>query len=132
MPWLAACLLAAPGTPARMATAQQRWGKLAWFALFSEAVSLADSGFTVSPRLTAMVSSDQKRLNRFPSTAAYLLPDGKPVKASDILHNPAYATSLRTLGGQRSKPSILARLLRVSSTLSRKHPAIRACCHWTI
>ena len=92
-----------PGTPALMATAQQRWGKLAWSALFSEAVSLADNGFTVSPRLAAVVSHDQKRLNRFPSTAAYLLPDSKPVKAGDTLHNPAYAASLRTLGGQGAK-----------------------------
>ena len=55
------------------------------------------------PRHAAVVSYDQKRLNRFPSTAAYLLPDSKPVKAGDTLHNPAYAASLRTLGGQGAK-----------------------------
>ena len=86
-----------PGTPALMAAAQTRWGKLAWSDLFSEAISLADSGFTVSPRLAAMVKYDQKRLSRFPRTAAYLLPDGKPVTAGEILDNTAYATSLRAL-----------------------------------
>lgn len=78
-----------PGTPALMATAQRRWGKLAWSDLFSEAISLADTGFPVSPRLAAMVSYDQKRLSRFPKTAAYLLPTGNPVKAGELLDNPA-------------------------------------------
>jgi len=92
-----------PGTPALMATAQRRWGKLAWSDLFSEAISLADTGFPVSPRLAAMVSYDQKRLSRFPKTAAYLLPTGNPVKAGELLDNPAYAASLRALSEQGAK-----------------------------
>ncbi|PTX54136.1 gamma-glutamyltranspeptidase/glutathione hydrolase [Litoreibacter ponti] len=86
-----------PGTPALMEAAHRRWGGLAWPTLFSEAITLAEDGFAVSPRLAALVASDQERLTRFPRTAAYFVPEGAPIAEGNTLQNPAYAETLRAI-----------------------------------
>jgi len=86
-----------PGTPMLLAEAHRRWGKADWPGLFSEAIRLAEEGFTVSPRLADLVAGDAERLGRFPATAAYFLPEGTPIAAGDRLTNPAYADTLRRI-----------------------------------
>lgn len=90
-----------PGTPALMLAAHKRWGKRDWPDLFESAISLARSGFTVSPRLSMLVARDQKRLSRFSNTASYFYPGGKPVTAGHMLKNPDYARTLRTLASDQ-------------------------------
>ncbi len=89
-----------PGTPALLAEAHRRWGRTQWPSLFSDGIRLADQGFLVSPRLAGLVAFDAERLSRFPATAAYFLPDGKPLEQGQRLTNPAYANTLRTLADQ--------------------------------
>ncbi|MGV6847328.1 MAG: gamma-glutamyltransferase [Marinibacterium sp.] len=86
-----------PGTPALMAAAHNRWGRMPWPVLFDPAIALATRGFAVSPRLASLVEKDADRLARFPETAAYFLPRGKPVREGQILRNPSYAQTLRHL-----------------------------------
>lgn len=86
-----------PGTPALLEAAHDRWGTQDWASLFAPAIALAEDGFTVSPRLAAMVAADQDRLSRFAPTARYFLPDGTPLAAGGTLVNPAYAETLRAL-----------------------------------
>lgn len=86
-----------PGTPALMEAAHRRWGSANWGSLFDDAIALADNGFSVSPRLAALVANDSDRLSRFPATAAYFLPGGTPIAAGDRLANPAYADTLRAI-----------------------------------
>lgn len=43
----------APGTVRALALAHQRYGKLPWAALFEPAITLAEQGFVISPRLAA-------------------------------------------------------------------------------
>ena len=86
-----------PGTPALLEEAHRRWGRSPWPDLFDDATRLAEDGFTVSPRLAALVTADAERLALHPQTAAYFLPDGEPLQAGDTLTNPAYAQTLRTL-----------------------------------
>jgi gamma-glutamyltranspeptidase/glutathione hydrolase len=87
----------APGTPRLMAEAHARWGRADWADLFADAIALAENGFTVSPRLSALIAADAERLSRFPDTAAYFLPGGRAPQPGDILCNPAYAETLRIL-----------------------------------
>lgn len=89
-----------PGTPALMDEAQRRWGRLQWSDLFMSAISLAESGFAVSPRLADLVERDADRLTRFEATAEYFLPGGVAIKAGDMLRNPAYAVTLRTMASR--------------------------------
>ena len=89
-----------PGTPALMLAAHGRWGKAKWAGLFDDAIRLADEGFPVSARLSAMVAADAQRLSRDAATRAYFLPGGFPLKEGQVLRNPAYAETLRTMAGQ--------------------------------
>ncbi|MGI3169145.1 gamma-glutamyltransferase [Pseudooceanicola sp. C21-150M6] len=93
-----------PGTPALMAAAHAKWGTAAWDTLLAPAITMAEDGFPVSARLSAMIAFDQDRLAVHPDTAAYFLPGGTPLAAGDILKNPAYAETLRTLAEQGIDP----------------------------
>jgi gamma-glutamyltranspeptidase / glutathione hydrolase len=87
-----------PGTPALMQAAHDRWGSRDWAGLFDRAITLADEGFPVSPRLATLVAEEpEDRLPRFPATAAYFYPDGAPIEAGERLRNPAYAEVLRAI-----------------------------------
>lgn len=101
-----------PGTPALLAAAHERWGILPWAGLFEDAIELADQGFAVSPRLASLVQADAGRLGRDPATAAYFLPKGTPVGTGQILHNPAYADTLRILAREGIGPFYIGRIAR--------------------
>ena len=90
-----------PGTPALMLDAHKRWGRLSWSSLFEPGISLAKSGFKVSPRLSMLVSRDKKHLTQFERTAAYFYPGGKPIKAGDIVKNLSYANTLHGLASDQ-------------------------------
>ncbi len=87
----------APGTPALMAEAHARWGRADWPGLLDEAITLAQDGFAVSPRLAALIAGDAERLSRFEDTRDYFLPGGVPLRAGQVLRNPDYADTLRLL-----------------------------------
>ncbi|MBO9411005.1 MULTISPECIES: gamma-glutamyltransferase [unclassified Ruegeria] len=91
-----------PGTPALLEEAHRRWGRSPWPSLFADGITLADDGFLVSPRLASLVEKDAERLSRFPATASYFLPDGKPLEQGQRLVNPDYADTLRTLASEGS------------------------------
>lgn len=89
-----------PGTPALMAEAHRRWGHSPWPTLFEAAITLANDGFAVSPRLAGLVERDAERLARFAPTAAYFLPGGVPLQVGDLLQNPDYADTLQILAAK--------------------------------
>ena len=89
-----------PGTPMLLQEAHRRWGRANWNTLFDDAIALADDGFSVSPRLAALVAHDAERLARFPTTAAYFIPDGTAIIEGDTLKNPNYANTLRAISAQ--------------------------------
>lgn len=89
-----------PGTPMLLREAHQRWGKLDWGPLFSDAISHAEDGFVVSPRLAGLVADDAERLSRFSATQNYFLPGGKAIAAGDTLKNPDYAATLTALAAE--------------------------------
>ena len=92
-----------PGTPALMLDAHKRWGKLDWSTLFQPGINLAEAGFKVSPRLSMLVARDAKRLTRFGRTSTYFYPDGKPIKAGNILKNLGYAKTLREIAADKGR-----------------------------
>ncbi|MBY5987818.1 gamma-glutamyltransferase [Roseovarius atlanticus] len=93
-----------PGTPALLQEAHERWGRAPWESLFTEATTLAQDGFEVSPRLAAMVVQDAVRLFRFGATRDYFFPAGQRIEPGDRLKNPAYAETLRRFAEDGAAP----------------------------
>src|SRR6056297_1115579 len=112
-----------PGTPALMQEAHRRWGSQSWAGLFTRAISLAEEGFIVSPRLAAMVAADAERLSRDPVARDYFLPMGRPIFEGQLLRNAAYAESLRTLASNDTGPFYTGSIAREIVAKVRGHEA---------
>ncbi|WP_371225348.1 gamma-glutamyltransferase [Roseovarius sp. 2305UL8-3] len=89
-----------PGTPALLQDAHKRWGRADWSSLFTDGITLAEEGFTVSPRLAKLVAGDAERLSRHAPAREYFVPGGVPIAAGDLLKNPDYAATLRAMADQ--------------------------------
>ena len=84
-----------PGIVRMLQDVHNEHGKSAWRDLFSPAVTLADDGFEISPRLAAAIADAAPKLQRRPRRPAYFLnPDGSPKTAGTRLTNPAYSKTL--------------------------------------
>ena len=102
-------------------------GKTGWRDLFNPAVTLADDGFDISPRLAAAIADAAPELKVDPQAAEYFLnPDGSPKTAGTRLTNPAYS---KTLGAIASDPQAfytgdIARAIvaAAADTVGRPHP----------
>ncbi len=89
-----------PGTPKLMEDAHRRWGRSNWAALLKPAITLAEDGFIVSPRMASSIANDSDRLQRFTTTADYFFPGGTALAAGDTLKNPDYADTLRQIAAR--------------------------------
>src|SRR5690625_5242168 len=84
-----------PGLFRLLELAHEEHGKLEWPQLFIPAITLAEEGFEISPRLAGLIAKD-RFLDRYSETRAYfLLPDGSPKPEGTLLRNPSYAETLR-------------------------------------
>ncbi len=86
-----------PGTPKLMEDAHRRWGQSNWAELLAPAITTAEDGFIVSPRMASSIANDSERLQRFATTADYFFPGGTALAAGDTLKNPDYADTLRQI-----------------------------------
>lgn len=86
-----------PGLLRMLEMAHNEHGRLPWIQLFQPAIDLAENGFAVSPRLHDLIAGD-KYLRTFGDTAGYFYgANGQPRAAGEIVTNPAYAATLRTI-----------------------------------
>ncbi|MFP4271242.1 MAG: gamma-glutamyltransferase [Alphaproteobacteria bacterium] len=92
-----------PGTPKLLDVVHARYGTQDWAGLLAPAITLAEEGFAVTPRLAEAVA-DARAIDRFAPTRDYFMPGGEPLEAGDTLTNPAYAAALRRLQQARSQP----------------------------
>ncbi|MGV0719017.1 gamma-glutamyltransferase family protein [Mycolicibacterium sp. XJ662] len=77
-------------------------GRTGWRELFDPAVTMADDGFDISPRLANSIAAAATHLAVDPQAAEYFLDaDGTPKPAGTRLVNPGYA---KTLGAIASDP----------------------------
>jgi gamma-glutamyltranspeptidase/glutathione hydrolase len=60
-----------PGAIAMLYLAHRQHGRQAWSSLFADAETLADGGFSVSPRLAGMIASPYPPQNKQPDTIRY-------------------------------------------------------------
>ena len=89
-----------PGLLAMLEAAHQRHGRLPWPRLFEPAISLAEQGFAISPRLHMLIG-EAPGLDRYAATRGYFLtPGGAPKAVGEGLVNPAFAATLRTIAAE--------------------------------
>ena len=87
-----------PGVVRMLATAHAAHGKLPWAKLFEPAITLAEQGFVVPPRLALELAEGGPRLAAMPDIRAnFYNPDGTPIKAGQTWRNPKLAESLRKI-----------------------------------
>ena len=86
-----------PGVMRMLERAHRAHGSTPWAALFEPAIKLAEEGFTVSPRLAALIAANAD-LADFEGAREYFFDDqGAPLQAGRILTNPEYAETLRAI-----------------------------------
>ena len=90
-----------PGTLALLAKVHEDHGRLPWADLFRPAIRLAENGFTVGPRLAAMLAGARaERLRTFEAARHYFFPGGTPLTAGTVKRNPAFADTLAQIAAR--------------------------------
>jgi len=102
IPWIKAVVgghaVGVPGVLASLKKAHDKYGKLPWALLFKDAIKLAEAGFIVSPRLEELVAMEfNPGITKLPTIKGYFFPDGKAVKAGQLLKNPKLAMVYRSI-----------------------------------
>lgn len=86
-----------PGTLRMLEKAHQQHGKLPWAKLFQPAITLAEQGFKITPRLHALLLADRP-LRQDPQAAPYFYkPNGQPFPVGRVLKNPALAQTFKLI-----------------------------------
>jgi gamma-glutamyltranspeptidase/glutathione hydrolase len=86
-----------PGVLAALKLAHDKYGKLPWADLFEPAITLARSGFAVSPRLASELAEAPAESFTPEARAYFFDATGKPWPVGHILANPALADTLATI-----------------------------------
>lgn len=88
-----------PGSVAGLAEAHARFGSMPWKNLVEPAVALARDGFTWRAVDAAHLEEARKnrKIDRFPATAALLFPGGTPPAPGDAVRQPELARTLRRI-----------------------------------
>jgi gamma-glutamyltranspeptidase/glutathione hydrolase len=86
-----------PGLLRMLEQAHREHGRLPWARLFEPAITLAERGFAVSPRLAALLAADRHLKNDPVARAYFHDAAGNPWPAGHLLRNPAFAATLRAI-----------------------------------
>jgi gamma-glutamyltranspeptidase / glutathione hydrolase len=113
----------APGVLRMLELAHRQYGRLPWASLFAPAIKLAEDGFEVSPRLAALLKTEQ-HLKQDPVAAAYFYDsEGKPWPAGHLLKNPQLAKVLREIALGGADAFYKGRIARDIEAKVRNNPA---------
>ena len=86
-----------PGLLRVLEMAHAKHGKLPWARLFAPAMTVAEQGFLVSPRLHLLLSTDPALRQDAAARAYFYNPDGSARAVGYLLKNPAFAALLRRI-----------------------------------
>lgn len=91
-----------PGTVRMLEAAHRQHGKLPWASLFQPAITLAEQGFRMSPRLNTQLQSDTALRSDALARAYFYATDGQPHAVGTLMKNPALADVLRGIATRGS------------------------------
>ncbi len=111
-----------PGTVRMLEMAHRQHGKLPWAALFRPAITLAENGFQVSPRLNTLLKSEA-HLKKDATAATYFYqPNGEPWPVGHVLRNPELAAVLRRIADKGSRALHEGDIAQAIVQKVRSHP----------
>jgi gamma-glutamyltranspeptidase / glutathione hydrolase len=111
-----------PGTVRVLEMAHKQHGRLPWAVLFQPAITLAEQGFRVSPRLNTLLKAEA-HLKKDPVAAAYFYkPDGEPIDVGSVRRNPELAAVLRRIAAEGSKAFHEGDIAQAIVEKVQKHP----------
>lgn len=112
-----------PGAVRLMEVVHQRYGRLDWDTLFAPAISLAQEGFAVSPRLHMLIAEDRGRLDQESAAGAYFYDDsGEPLAEGTLLQNPDYASTLQKIADGGADAFYTGEIADAIVTAVQDHP----------
>ena len=92
-----------PGAVRMLEAAHRQHGRLPWAQLFTPAITLAEQGFPISPRLHSLLQADP-HLKKDPLAARFFYnAQGQAWPVGHVLRNPEYAHVLRRLAAEGSR-----------------------------
>ena len=94
--------VATPGVVKMLEAAHRLHGKLPWARLFEPAITLAEQGFAISPRLHGLLQADRLLRRDALARAHYYAADGTALPVGHVLRNPALSAVLRAIAMQGS------------------------------
>jgi gamma-glutamyltranspeptidase/glutathione hydrolase len=74
-----------------------RFGTMSIADVFAPAIEYAEKGYPIDQMLAGSIDRGKNNLGKYPTTAKIFLPNGRPLKAGELLKNPDYAATLRKL-----------------------------------
>ncbi len=86
-----------PGLLRVLAAVHQRFGKLPWARLIAPSVTLAETGYALSPRVAGMLAADRFLPRDRAAAALFYQPDGTAKPSGTVIANPALAATLRLI-----------------------------------
>lgn len=111
-----------PGTVRMLEMAHRQHGKLPWAQLFGPAITLAENGFKVSPRLATLLQTEQ-HLKKDPVAAAYFYPsNGQPLAAGSTLRNQPLADVLKIIAARGSQGLLEGDVAQAIVSKVQTHP----------
>ena len=112
-----------PGLIAVLELAHRRHGKRDWSELFEPAITLAEKGFPVSPRLATLLGREEFLLDDPNARRHFYRDDGKPRRAGEVIRNPELAETFRAIAAGGSRAFYTGEIARDIVTAVRAHPA---------
>ena len=91
-----------PGVLRMLEEAHRAHGQLSWEVLFAPAITLAEEGFAVSPRLHTLLAGETALKANSAAAAFYYDTDGEPLPVGHQLKNPALAAVLKQIAERGS------------------------------
>jgi gamma-glutamyltranspeptidase / glutathione hydrolase len=91
-----------PGAVRMLEAAHRQHGKLPWATLLQPAITLAEQGFRVSPRLNALLKTETALKTDAQARAYFYTADGEPQAVGTLVKNPALAEVLRGIASRGS------------------------------
>jgi len=89
-----------PGALRMLETAHRQHGQLPWAQLFTPAITLAEVGFKVSPRLHTLLQADPHLKKDTLAARFFYNADGNAWPVGHVLRNPEYAHVLRRIAAE--------------------------------